>query len=100
MHIEIDPFSIRRVFISTHISGGQMILIAIATLDDYFADIARWLPEYFSSKFMNEIFSLFVGTYLMSIRRLANGAFYFMVNNLYICNLGQSITNLLVSIDR
>lgn len=45
------------------------------TIDDYLTDIEKWLPPYYYTKFMRELFLLTVFSYCMAIRRHADGSF-------------------------
>lgn len=57
--------------------GGRLIPILTATLYDYFQDISKWLEEYYYAKFTRNVFDLTVSSYLMTLRKLSNGAFHF-----------------------
>jgi hypothetical protein len=67
-----------KLFTAEWEAGEQLVSILVATIEDYFRDISNWLPQYFYSKFIHEVFIITVGSYLMSLRRHANGAFHFM----------------------
>lgn len=45
------------------------------SIDDYLTDIEKWLPPYYYTKFMRELFLLTVFSYCMAIRRHADGSF-------------------------
>lgn len=76
--VDLDEPVYSRLFTAEWEGGEQIINILTATVQDYFQDISHWLPEYFYSKFVHEVFVTVVGTYCMTIRKLANGAFRFV----------------------
>lgn len=75
---DLDEPVFSRLFTAEWESGEPLVATLTATLEDYFRDITNWLPGYFFAKFVHEVFTIAVGSYVMALRRLANGAFYFM----------------------
>jgi Exocyst complex component Sec6 len=65
------------LFSSEWESGTALTGTLTATLEDYFHDIATWLPEQFFTKFVKEIFTSTVSFYVMALRKQVSGTFHF-----------------------
>lgn len=57
-----------------------------ATLTDYFEDLSIWLSEYFYSKFVKDTLVAVVDSYVMSLRRRANGTTFCFTSEILAAN--------------
>lgn len=81
-------------------SGSEFVSILTATLEDYLNDIRIWLPSYFFLKFIQDLFCMVVGFYIMSIRKLANGSFHFISEIIATARVIEDKDNLLTYFEK
>jgi hypothetical protein len=78
---DLDEQYFSRLFSPEWEAGEPLSGILVATLKDYFMDLSIWLGEYYFSKLVYQALNTVVVTYIMMIRRRANGVSGFASEN-------------------
>jgi hypothetical protein len=61
--LDVEPYLVD-VFTAKWEDGEELVSVATKTLQDWFQDLAVWLPEYFFSKLVRECYERVVKTYV------------------------------------